>query len=116
MNVLPRKDPVDAKLDSRLGALRSELEALQGDMKKVAGDVEGIADNRVHLALRKAEDVACKAYHLAEDAASHVVKDVDQWATGNLDTARKSITTKPLSAVALSLGVGALLGVLFVRR
>jgi ElaB/YqjD/DUF883 family membrane-anchored ribosome-binding protein len=96
--------------------LHSELEALQVDMKKITGDVEGVADNRIHLALRKAEDVACKAYHLAEDAASHVVRDVDQWATGNLDTAHRSITTRPLSAVALSLGVGALLGVLFARR
>ncbi len=104
------------KLDRRLGVLRSELETLEGDMKKVAGDVEGIADNRVHLALRKAEDVAHSAYHLAEDAAAQVVHDVDEWATGNLDTARTKIKAQPFSAIALSLGIGALVGAMFARR
>lgn len=99
-----------AKLDSRLGALRSELETLEGDMKKVAGDVEGIADNRIHLALRKAEDVAHGAYRLAEESAAHVVHDVDDWANGNLDSARKSIRAQPLVALAWSIGAGALLG------
>lgn len=98
------------KLDTRLGVLRSELETLESDMKKVAGDVEGIADNRVQLALRKAEDVAHNAYRLAEDTAAHVVHDVDEWAVGNLNTARKSIRAQPFSALALSLGVGALIG------
>ena len=98
------------KLDSRLGALRSELETLEGDLKKVSVDVEGIADNRVHLALRKAEDVAHGAYRLAEESAAHVVQDVDDWASGNLSSARKSIREQPLAALAWSIGAGALLG------
>jgi len=98
------------KLDSRLGALRSELETLEGDLKKVAGDVEGVADSRVHLALRKAEDVAHGAYRLAEESAAQAVHDVDDWANGNLASARKSIREQPLAALAWSIGAGALLG------
>jgi len=104
------------KIDARLGTLRAELETLEGDMKKVTGDVEGIADNSVHLALRKAEDVAHSAYRLAEDAAAHVVHDVDDWASGKADMARKSIRAQPFSALALSAGIGALVGVMFTRR
>ena len=105
-----------AKMDSRLGALRSELETLESDMKGLVGDVEGIADNRVHLAIRKAENVAHRAYRLAEESATHVADDVEEWANGNLDSARKSIRAQPFSALALSLGAGALLGAIFMRR
>ena len=112
-----RKGRNDAKkVNQRLGALRSELETLETDMKGLAGDVEGIADNRVHLAIRKAEDVAHRAYRLAEESTVHAAEDVEAWANGNLDQARNSIRTQPFSALALSLGVGALIGAIFVRR
>ena len=104
------------KMETRLGTLRAELETLSGDVNKVAGDVEGIADNRVHLALRKAEDVAHSAYRLAEEATAHVVHDVDDWASGKADIARKSIRAQPFSALAVSAGIGALIGVMFLRR
>lgn len=97
-------------MEARLGALRSELETLEADVKGVVGDVEGIADNRIHLAIHKAEDIAHRAYHLAEETTAQAVDDVEAWATGNLDSARKSIRTQPLSALAWSMGVGALIG------
>lgn len=103
-------------MDSRLGALRSELETLEADMKGFVGDVEGIADNRVHLAIRKAEGVAHRAYRLAEESTAHVAEDVEAWANGNLNSARKSIRAQPLSALALSVGAGALIGTIFMRR
>jgi ElaB/YqjD/DUF883 family membrane-anchored ribosome-binding protein len=103
-------------MGARLGALRSELETLEADMKGLVGDVEGIADNRVHLAIRKAEDVAHRAYRLAEDSATHVVDDAQAWTNGNLDSARKSIRAQPFSALALSIGAGALIGAIFMRR
>jgi ElaB/YqjD/DUF883 family membrane-anchored ribosome-binding protein len=104
------------KVDTRLGALRSELETLQADMKTVVDDVEGIADKRVHMVLRKAEGIAHSAYRLAEESATHVAHDVDKWANCNLNSARKSIRAKPVSALALSIGVGALIGAMFIRR
>lgn len=103
-------------MDKRLGALRSDLESLEQDMKTVAGDAEGIADSRVHLALRKAEDVAHNAYRLAEETATDVVHDVDKWACGNLASARKTVRDRPLSALALTMGAGALIGAILSRR
>lgn len=98
------------KVDARLGALRSELEALEADMKGLAGDVEGAADNRIHVAIRKAEDVARRAYRFAEESATNATDDVEAWASSNLNSARQSVRAQPLSALALSIGAGALIG------
>ncbi len=100
MSVRVQKNGADNK-DARLGALRSELETLEADMKGFAGDVEGMADKRVHLAIHRAEDVAHRAYRLAEDSVNHIAGDVQEWAGGNLNSARKSIRAQPLSALAL---------------
>lgn len=102
--------------NARLGVLRAQLETLEGDVKSVAGDVGGIADLGVHEALRKAEDVAHNAYQFAEDTIKEAGRDVDAWTRGGIDTARKSIRTHPLLALALSIGAGALVGALVVRR
>ena len=103
-------------IDKRLGALRSELDALQGDMKGLAGDVTDVADGRVHRAMRDAESVAERAYRLAEEYVEQAADDVETWTNDNLDSARKSVRAQPLAAIALSMGVGAFLGAIFVRR
>jgi ElaB/YqjD/DUF883 family membrane-anchored ribosome-binding protein len=110
------RKPGKESIDTRLGALRSELESLETDMKGLVSDVEGVADSRVHLAIRKAQETAERGYHLAEEAAARAADDVESWANGNLDVARKSIRSQPFSAIALSLGIGALLGAIFLRR
>jgi ElaB/YqjD/DUF883 family membrane-anchored ribosome-binding protein len=103
-------------IDKRLGALRSELDALQGDMKGLTGDVADVADGRVHLAVRNAENVAQRAYRLAEEAIEQAAGDVETWTNGNLDSARESVRAQPLAAIALSMGAGALIGAIFMRR
>jgi len=111
-----RKKNGTNNIDKRLGALRSDLDELQSDMKGLAGNAGDVVDDRVHLAIRNAENVAERAYRLAEEAATHVADDVETWANGNLDSARQSVRAKPFSAIALSLGAGALLGAIFLRR
>ena len=103
-------------IDKRLGALRSDLNALQGDMKGLAGDATDIAEGRVQLAVHNAENVAERAYHLAEEAVEQAADDVETWTNGNLDSAREAIRAQPLAAIGLSMGAGALLGAIFVRR
>jgi ElaB/YqjD/DUF883 family membrane-anchored ribosome-binding protein len=103
-------------IDKRLGALRSDLDALQGDMKGLAGDVTDVADGRVHRAIRDAENVAERAFRLAEEAATNMADDVETWTNGNLDSVREAIRAQPLAAIGLSMGAGALLGAIFVRR
>ena len=111
-----RKTNGSKNIDSRLGALRSELDSLQADMKGLAGEVADVADGRVHLAIRNAENVAERAYRLAEEAAAHAVDDVETWTNDNLESVRGSVRAQPLSAIVLSMGAGALLGALFLRR
>jgi ElaB/YqjD/DUF883 family membrane-anchored ribosome-binding protein len=103
-------------IDKRLGALRTELDALQGDMKGLAGDVADVADGRVHVAMHNAENVAERALRLAEEAAAQMADDVETWTNGNLDSVRDAVRTQPLAAAALAMGVGALLGAIFMRR
>ena len=103
-------------IDTRLGALRSELDALQGDMKGLAGGVGDVADDRVHLAIRNAENVAERALRLAEESAAHMADDVETWTNDNLDSVRELVRAQPLSAIALSMGLGALFGAIFTRR
>ena len=103
-------------MDKRLGALRSDLNALQGDMKGLAGDATDIAEGRVQLAVHNAENVAERAYHLAEEAVEQAAGDVETWTNDNLDSAREAVRAQPLAAIALSMGAGALLGAIFLRR
>lgn len=104
--------------DVHLSALRSEIETLGADMKTLVGDVEGIADNRVHAALHKAEDIAHRAYRYAEEAATQASDEAEAWTDGNLKSARSSIRSQPLAALALSVGAGALMGTIlgFISR
>ena len=103
-------------IDKRLSALRTELDAVQGDIKGLAGDVADVADGRVHVAMRNAENVAERAYRLAEEAVEQAADDVETWTNGNLDSVREAIRAQPLSAIALSMGAGALIGAIFMRR
>jgi ElaB/YqjD/DUF883 family membrane-anchored ribosome-binding protein len=100
----------------RLGALRSEFDTLQKDVKGLAGDVGGVANDSARLAIRAAENVAERAFRLAEEAAAHLAKDVETWTGDNLDSVRGTIRAQPLSAIALSLGAGAIIGAILFRR
>ncbi|GAA0541295.1 ElaB/YqjD/DUF883 family membrane-anchored ribosome-binding protein [Rhizomicrobium palustre] len=97
---------------AHLSTLRAEIETLGTDIKTLAGDVEGIADARVHDALHKAEDVARRAYRYAEDTATQASNDVEAWTDSNLKSARSSIRSQPIAALALAAGAGALTGVI----
>jgi hypothetical protein len=66
--------------------------------------------------MRAAENVAERAYRLAEDTATHLADDVETWTNDNLDSARDSIRTRPLASLALSMGIGALFAAIFLRR
>lgn len=112
-----RKNKNAAKnLDTRLGALRKDLDSLQKDIKGLAGDAGVVADSRIHLAIHAAEDVAERAYHLAEEAGAHLADDVETWTNDNLDSVRDTVRAQPLSAILLSMGAGALLGAALMRR
>jgi ElaB/YqjD/DUF883 family membrane-anchored ribosome-binding protein len=103
-------------VDAKLGALRSDLEAIQSDIRKAARDGEGAVNAQAQAALHAAESVAERALRLAEETAMDWAGDVESWTNDNLDSARESVRAQPLSAMLLSLGAGALLGAIFLRR
>jgi ElaB/YqjD/DUF883 family membrane-anchored ribosome-binding protein len=112
-----RKTKSDSKsMDAKLDALRSDLEAIRTDLKKTAADGGDLANERAVSALRSAESVASRAVHLAETTAQGWADDVEAWTDHNLESARESVRAQPLSAILLSLGAGALLGAIFLRR
>lgn len=115
MAVTRRKKTAPKNLDARLGALRSDIDALQDDVKGLATDSGEIANDRAKMAVRTAEAVAERAYRLAQESVSQTVGDVETWANDNLDNARDQIREQPLSALLVSLGIGMVLGAIFLR-
>ena len=110
-----RRKKAPKNLDARLDALRSDMDALQTDMKGLATDSGEIANDRAKMAVRTAEAVAERAYRLAQESVTQTVDDVESWANDNLDNAREQIREQPLSALLLSLGIGMILGAIFLR-
>jgi len=103
------------KLDTRIDALRTDLDALQSDLKALPADAQSAANEKIADAIRLAESVAERAIRLAEDTASHTYGEVENWANDNLDSARERVREQPLSALLVSLGLGAILGAILLR-
>jgi ElaB/YqjD/DUF883 family membrane-anchored ribosome-binding protein len=92
-------------LDKRIATLREDIEDLQDHMKTLVSDAGDAANTGVSEAVRA-----------TEIAAQQVLDDVDEWATGNADLLRDRVREQPLMSCILSLGAGALVGALFLRR
>ncbi len=100
-------------IDTRLSALRSDLDAMQEHAKGFAGEAGNAANNGALAAIEAARSMAERAYRLADEATQSVTDDVEEWATDNLDAARETVREKPLAAVAVAMGVGAIFGAIF---
>ena len=102
-------------IDKRVNAIRSDVEALQNDVKDLAEDTVGLGSESAKVAVRTAEAIALRALRLAEETATGMAGDVEDWANDNLENARKSIRAQPISALFVSLGIGALIGAIVLR-
>jgi ElaB/YqjD/DUF883 family membrane-anchored ribosome-binding protein len=102
-------------ITTKLGLLRSDFETLQKDVKGLASGVSDLADERVRRAVRNAESVAERSFHLAEESATNVVNGTTAWTARNTESVRKSIRSQPISAIAVSIGIGALFAGLWRR-
>jgi ElaB/YqjD/DUF883 family membrane-anchored ribosome-binding protein len=102
-------------IDKRVDAIRSDVKALQSDVKDLTDDTAALGSEGAKLAVRTAEAIALRALKLAEETATGVAGDVEDWANDNLESARDSIRAQPISALFVSLGIGALLGAIFLR-
>lgn len=111
----PKKTATTKGFDAKLDALRSDIDALKNDTASLVADGQVIAHDRARAAMRTAEDVAERAYRLAEETTTDLADDAETWTSDNLKSARESVRRQPFSAMFLFLGIGALLGA-FLRR
>jgi len=102
-------------IDKRLDALRADFDSLQDNTRGLAGDAAGVAAVNATDAIRAAESLAQRALRLAEETASGLRGDVENWTNDNLDQARERVREQPLAALMVSLGIGAVLGALLLR-
>lgn len=111
-----RKDAGTGSAEGRLDALVADLEALQNDVRNLAQGVGDEANERVKSALRMAEERVASAVRMAEDVAEDAFDQAEVWAGENLDTLREQVREQPVMSCLVAMGVGALFGVLFLRR
>jgi len=105
MTVMHKKRNGVKPMDKHIAALREDIEALQDNMKSLVSDAGDAANERVNEAVRA-----------TENAAQQVLDDVEDWASGNVDSLRDRVREQPLMSCILSMGAGALVGALFLRR
>ena len=92
-------------VQARLNSLRADLDTLRDDMRGLVSDVGVATTHQVHGAING-----------ASESALHTVERVENWSNENLDVVRKRVRRQPLTACALAMGAGVLLGKIFLRR
>jgi len=97
MGLFRRRKRGMEKVEAQLDALQSELTDLQKDARALAGQVGRTAGDAI-------------------DAAEGAYNGMQKWTTGNVRSMRGTVRDQPLTAVLVSLGAGAVLGALFLRR
>ena len=97
MGLFRRKKRGMKKVEAQLEALQSELNDLQKDARVLAGHVGNAAGDAI-------------------DAATAAYNGMEKWTSNNVRTMRGTVRDQPLTAVLVSLGAGAVLGALFLRR
>lgn len=84
--------------------------------------INRVRDNVKNFAASSAESGAGGVGSLADQAAdgvkavAHSVPQVQHWADEQIEQARERVREEPIKMMAIAVGVGALLGVLFLRR
>ena len=87
-------------------------------MRKVEAQIEALQSDLRELR-RHASAIAGSAGRTAGDAieGAHAVYDsIEGWTSDNARLMRGSVRNQPLTALLVSLGAGAVLGALFLRR
>ena len=97
MGLFRRKKTGMKKVEAQIEALQSELSGLQKDARSLAGHVG-------------------KAAGEAFEAAGAAYNGMGKWTNTNVRSMRGTVRNQPLTAVLVSLGAGAALGALFLRR
>jgi hypothetical protein len=84
--------------------IAAHLEALQADIRTLRDDSKGLA--------RSVGDAADAAALRARDTC----EDAEKWTVEKIRPLHRAIGRQPLAACLVSIGIGALVGALFLRR
>ena len=91
----------ERSLQARLKSIRGNIGALQDDVAGLVSDVGDVANDQMTGVVRSARDAADR---------------MESWGTDNISGVRKLVQEEPFKACAIAAGVGALFGLLFLRR
>ncbi len=97
MSIFGGKKRGARKIAAKFDALQSDLNALRKDARELANGMSDAAGGAV-------------------EAAQEAYKGAEKWTSGNMGSMRNTVRGQPLAACLVSLGVGAALGAIFVRR
>ena len=97
MGLFRRKKRAFRKVEEQLDALQTELSSLQKDARVIAGNLGKAAEDAI-------------------DTAGAMYNGMEKWTTNSARSMRGTVQSQPLTAVLVSLGAGAILGALFLRR
>jgi hypothetical protein len=97
MGIFRRRKTATQRIAAQLDALQSDLTTLRRDAKEFANGIGKVAESAV-------------------DAVEDTYNGVGKWTNGNLGSMRESVRSQPLMACLISLGAGAMIGALFLRR
>jgi len=89
------------KIEARLDALKSDFRALQHDIRGLAGSVGEAASDMAHVTNR---------------ATENALENMGDWTHDNIGSLRDTVRKQPLASMILSVGAGALVGALLLRR
>jgi ElaB/YqjD/DUF883 family membrane-anchored ribosome-binding protein len=92
--------------------LEDWLEALGDDLDALKKDLRGLLSDAGEVSREKAQDAVRGALSSVESVAERI----EEWGEGHLEEVRDTVRKQPLTAVAVALGTGALIGALFARR
>ncbi len=110
----------EAALDDRpsLDRLQKDVEAVKADISKLTRQVTSVINDLAELAQRRAR----RKYDQARSNVDAIVTDVKHQGHAMLDVAQDSVATledvvheRPISAIAVAVGVGFLLGATWRR-
>ncbi|HEY5048134.1 MAG TPA: hypothetical protein VII49_08960 [Rhizomicrobium sp.] len=93
---------------SRGRNIEARLEALRADLLALQHDVRGLAQS--------AGDAASDIVRSTNRAAEYALDNVGEWTGDNIGSLEESVRRQPLVAIILSIGAGALIAALFLRR
>ncbi|HEY6578444.1 MAG TPA: hypothetical protein VIY09_03915 [Rhizomicrobium sp.] len=97
MGIFRRRRKDVQKITAQLEQLQSELGILRKDARKLANGVTDAAGTAV-------------------DAAGGAYDEMGKWTVDNIGSMRDTVRNQPLMSLLISLGAGAVLGALFLRR